>query len=491
MGSFIGGIFAVFFSLRLFLRRDRLIFMDDLFHSAGERELWSEAPLADRMRPRNLAEFVGQKHLVGEGRFLRRLAESGRLMSLILWGPAGTGKTTLARIIARSTNAAFETFSAVLSGVKELREVIDRAAERRKFEGRRTVLFVDEIHRWNKAQQDAFLPHVESGQLILIGATTQNPSFEVINPLLSRCRVCVLNSLSAAEVKEVLGRAVADRERGLFAKENPIPVEEESLEYLARVAEGDARRALNGLELSLALARAQSAPAITLDLCREAMTNASLSYDRLGEEHYNQISAFIKSLRGSDPDAALYWMVRMLDAGEDPLFLLRRMMIFAAEDIGNADPRALVVATAAFTAFSAVGLPEGKIPLAQAVTYLASAPKSNASYLALHRAADAVRQTGSLPVPLHLRNAPTGLLAHLGYAKDYKYPHDYEGHFVKEQYLPDRLKDKIFYEPSEMGEEKKIKERLNQLRGKNGGGSAEKRGPPASAKGPAKPSGKR
>jgi len=442
--------------------------MPDLFDHAGDRELRAEAPLADRMRPRNLSEFAGQSHLVGEGRFLRRLVESGRLASLILWGPPGTGKTTLARIVAQSTNAAFETFSAVLSGVKELREVIGRADQQRKFEGRRTVLFVDEIHRWNKAQQDAFLPHVESGRLTLIGATTQNPSFEVISPLLSRCRVIVLNPLTDAEVKGIVQRAVDDRERGVFAREDPLAVADEALEYLARVAEGDGRRALNGLELSASLARAQGAAQISLEIAREAMTSASLSYDRMGEEHYNQISAFIKSLRGSDPDAAIYWMVRMLEAGEDPLFLLRRMMIFAAEDVGNADPQALPIAVAAFQAFSAVGLPEGKIPMALAVTYLATAPKSNASYKALGKAAETVRETGSLPVPLHLRNAPTGLMASLGYARDYKYPHEYPGHFVAEQYLPDEIKDKTFYEPTDMGQEKQIRARLQSIR-KQGG----------------------
>lgn len=436
----------------------------DLFDHAAEGELGAAAPLAERMRPRKLEEFAGQEHLVGEGRFLGRLIESGRLVSLILWGPPGSGKTTLARILARSTHAAFETFSAVLSGVKELREVIARAEERLKFESRRTVLFVDEIHRWNKAQQDAFLPHVESGRIILIGATTQNPSFEVISPLLSRCRVCVLNPLGESEVKKILDRAVADRERGLFAGEDPLPVDEDALDYLARIGEGDARRALNGLELAYALVRAQGGARITLELAREAMTSGSLSYDRQGEEHYNQISAFIKSLRGSDPDAALYWMARMLSAGEDPLFLIRRMIIFAAEDIGNADPEALSTAVACLQAFSAVGLPEGRIPMAQAVTYLASAPKSNASYQALNRVTDLVRETGTLPVPLHLRNAPTGLMASLDYGKDYKYPHRFPGHYVPEQYLPDEIKDRIFYEPSESGQEKQIRARLARLR---------------------------
>jgi putative ATPase len=438
--------------------------MSDLFEHAGSEEARREAPLADRMRPRTLEEFSGQEHLVGPGKFLRQIYESGKLPSLIFWGSPGSGKTTLAKMLTRNSKAHFMSFSAVLSGVAELRKALEEAEKRRNLQGRKTVLFVDEIHRWNKAQQDAFLPHVESGRLILIGATTQNPSFEVIPALLSRCRVCVLNFLKEADLAKILARAAADRERGLFAGEEPLEVEEAAITYLARVADGDARRALNALELAASLARAKGAGRLTEAEAQEALTSGSLLYDKAGEEHYNLISAFIKSLRGSDPDAAIYWMVRMLESGEDPLFILRRMVIFAAEDIGNADPTALVVAVAAQQAFSFVGLPEGKIPMAQAVTYLASAPKSNASYAALGQATEIVRETGSLPVPEHLRNPVTGLMKALGYGRDYKYPHEFPGHFVRENYLPEKLQGKIFYEPSEQGEEIKIKERLSRWR---------------------------
>jgi len=438
--------------------------MTDLFDHAGSEEARRDAPLADRMRPRILEEFVGQEHLVGSGKFLRQIYASGKLPSLIFWGPPGSGKTTLAKMLTRNSQAHFLSFSAVLSGVEELRKAIKQAEEIRKFQGQKTVLFVDEIHRWNKAQQDAFLPQVESGQLILIGATTQNPSFEVIPALLSRCRVCVLNFLKAEDIAQILANAAADRERGLFAGEEPLAVEETAIRYLARVADGDARRALNALELAASLARAKSAGKITEAEAREALTSGSLLYDKAGEEHYNLISAFIKSLRGSDPDAAIYWMVRMLESGEDPLFILRRMVIFAAEDIGNADPMAIQVAVAAQQAFSFVGLPEGRIPMAQAVTYLASAPKSNSSYAALGQATETVRETGSLPVPEHLRNPVTGLMKALGYGRDYKYPHEYPGHFVRENYLPEKLRGQIFYEPSEQGEEIKIKTRLSLWR---------------------------
>jgi len=422
------------------------------------------APLAERMRPRQLDEFIGQEHLVGQGRLLRRLAEQKALTSLILWGPPGSGKTTLARILCQASGAHFLSFSAVLSGIDELRAALKEADRVRKARNRRTVLFVDEIHRWNKAQQDAFLPYVEQGRLILIGATTENPSFEVIAPLLSRCRVAVLKKLDQPQIKTILENAVRDRERGLFAKKEPLPVEPEVLEYLSRLCDGDARRALNALELADELARSGREGKISLVLSEEALTSRSLLYDKSGEEHYNLISAFIKSMRGSDPDAALYWMVRMLEAGEDPRFICRRMIIFAAEDVGLADPSALPLATACEYALEVTGLPEAMIPMAETCVYLASALKSNSAYMALNRAKQKVAETGSLAVPLHLRNPVTALMGELGYGKDYKYPHDFPDHFVAEHYLPDELKELVFFEPGELGRESEIKKRIEELR---------------------------
>lgn len=409
------------------------------------------------MRPETIDEFVGQGHLLAPGKILSEMVKGGELMSLILWGPPGSGKTTLAQILARSAGAACVNFSAVSSGVKDLKKTIHEAEDLHRL-GKRTVLFVDEIHHFNKAQQDNFLPYVERGILILIGATTENPSFEVISPLLSRCQVLVLDPLSADEIGTILDRALHESKKGLGAL--ALTISPEGREFLIQQSQGDCRVALNALEIAATLTRADKRGIIGLSHLQEALQKKPLQYDKSGEEHYNVISAFIKSLRGSDPDAALYWLMRMIEAGEDPLFIARRMVIFAAEDIGNADPQALQVAVAAKDAFHFVGLPEGRIPLAQAVTYLATAPKSNASYKAMLAAAKDVRERGALPVPLHLRNAPTPLMENLGYGKDYKYAHDYPGHVVEQEHLPQELRGRKYYLPSDAGNEKRIKERM-------------------------------
>jgi putative ATPase len=432
----------------------------DLFSAPAERARKHKAPLADRIRPRSLDEFVGQSHLLGPGRIVREMIETGSLHSLILWGPPGTGKTTLAYLLAQASKAEFVGFSAVLSGVKELRQLIEDARDRQRFHGRRTILFVDEIHRFNKAQQDAFLPHVEDGTITLLGATTENPSFEVIAPLLSRTRVLVLEPLTAEEISAVIERALADPEHGLGRSGLVMP--DDARAFLAAHAHGDARVALGALELAADLARQRDRPAIDLALVEDALQQKALLYDKAGEEHYNVISAFIKSMRASDPDAAVYWLMRMLEAGEDPLFVARRMVIFAAEDIGNADPQALQVAVAAKDAFHFVGLPEGRIPLAQAATYLATAPKSNASYRAMLAASAAVKEHGALPVPKALRNAPTPLMKGLGYGTDYRYPHDFEGAVVAQECLPEQLAGARFYEPTERGAEAAIRARMEE-----------------------------
>jgi putative ATPase len=434
----------------------------DLFAAEADRVRRREAPLAERMRPQTLEEFIGQTHLVAPGRLLREMIHGQRLHSLILWGPPGSGKTTLALLIARSADAHFVHFSAVLSGVRELRDVISEAKDQLKYHGRRTILFVDEIHRFNKAQQDAFLPHVEDGTIVLIGATTENPSFEVIAPLLSRTSVLVLEPLAAEDVRCLLERALADTDRGLGNL--TLEIDPHAAAFLADYARGDARLGLNALEAAADLATTKGVKTIDLDLAQESAQHRALLYDKGGDEHYNVISAFIKSMRGSDPDAAVYWLMRMLEAGEDPLFIARRMIIFAAEDIGTADPQALQLAVAAKDAFHFVGLPEGRIPLAQAATYLASAPKSNASYQAMCGAAEDIKRYGPLPVPLHLRNAPTPLMKSLGYGRDYKYAHDYAGHVVEQQHLPDQLKERRYYQPSDSGTEREIRARLDQVR---------------------------
>jgi putative ATPase len=432
----------------------------DLFES--NRQSAGGAPMAERLRPRTLEEMVGQPHLIGPGKVLRRLIETDQLSSVIFWGPPGTGKTTLAQVIANSTSSRFEFFSAVLQGIKEVREIVKKAREERAYHSRKTLLFVDEIHRFNKAQQDAFLPYVERGDIILIGATTENPSFEVNSALLSRSRVFVLHPLEADDILQLLTRALTD-ERGLGGR---FPeTEPDTLTWLAAQARGDARVALNTLEIAAALCGDQ--PAIGPTAVRDALQKRGIRYDKGAEEHYNVISAFIKSLRGSDPDAALYWLACMIEAGEDPLFIARRMVIFAAEDVGNADPRGLQLAVATQQAVHFIGMPEGRIPLAQAATYLACAPKSNASYHGIDRALASVRQSGALAVPLHLRNAPTGLMKDLGYGDGYRYPHDYPDAHVAQGYLPEKLQGQTLYHPSDRGYEKRMAE-FQQQRKKPG-----------------------
>jgi len=439
-----------------------------LFEAAARRDptLKAAVPLAERVRPSTLADMVGQEHLLGEGKLLARAVAADRVPSMILWGPPGSGKTTLARVIAHHTDARFVPFNAVLGGIPELREILAEARRARAYEGKRTLLFVDEIHRFNKAQQDAFLPHVEDGTITLIGATTENPSFAVNAPLLSRCKVFRMSLLGAPELIHLMRRALVSAE-GLGGA---FEADDDALDAIAALAQGDARRALTTLEIAAGDAERRGTTVITRDLVIEAGEQKTLLYDKSGEEHFNVISAFIKSMRGSDPDASIYWLMRMVEAGDDPLFLLRRMMIFASEDVGNADPRALEVAVAADAAFRRMGMPEGLYPLAQAALYLATAPKSNACNTAWHAAQAAVREHGALPVPLKLRNAVTRLMKDEGYGQGYRYAHNEEGGVAAgETYLPEELAGTRFYEPTDRGYERMIGERLRRVRGEDGG----------------------
>jgi putative ATPase len=428
---------------------------------------YPKTPLAERMRPKKVEEIVGQDHILGPGSVLLRAIESGQLFSVIFWGPPGSGKTTLAKLMSQYSENPFRAFSAVTSGVKELRQIIAEAQKTFEITEKRTVLFVDEIHRFNKAQQDAFLPYVESGLVILVGATTQNPSFEIIPPLLSRARVMVLQPLGQEDLKVILLRAIKDKQEGLG--DLKIEILPDALAHLIDLSSGDARVALNNLEIAVLYAMQDQDPQKVLDLEKTevALSKKALPYDKDGEEHYNLISAFHKSMRGGDPQASLYWLYRMLMAGEDPLFIGRRMVRFATEDIGLADPDALQIALGAFEAWQKVGPPEAELALAEAAVYLATAPKSNALYLAETAVKREIEQSGPQPVPLHIRNAPTRLMKKLGYSKGYLYPHNYPGARVKQEYLPEKMKGRLFYRPTERGLEKEIRRRMGDQKKKD------------------------
>ncbi len=432
----------------------------DMFEHQFEEQKGREAPLATRMRPATFHEFVGQEHLIGKGHVLRKAIEAGKLPSIILWGPPGSGKTTLAYIIANNTNSHFSSVSAVSAGVADLRRIIEEAKERRKVYQQKTILFIDEIHRFNKAQQDAILPFVEDGTVTLIGATTENPSFEVTSPLLSRCQVLTLNPLTEEEIHIIILRALKDTLQGLGALNAGLT--EDAMSHLILRSNNDARVALNALEMAAltTLPDADGKRNISLPTIEDAIQHRALPYDKAGEQHYDIISALHKSMRGSDPDASLYWLARMLEAGEDPLYIARRLVRFASEDVGMADPQALVIAMAAQQAVHFIGMPEGNLALAEATVYLATAPKSNSLYQAYSRVQEEIEQGSNESVPPHLRNPVTPLMKDIGYGKGYKYAHDYPGHFVQQQNLPDSLQGKQFYSPSDQGYEKQVTARL-------------------------------
>lgn len=436
----------------------------DLFEAARQSQLKKEAPLAVRMRPRTLDEFVGQEEIVGKGKLLRRAIEADQLSSVIFYGPPGTGKTTLAKVIANTSKAFFEQLNAVTSGVADIKEVCRNARDRLGMYNQRTILFIDEIHRFNKSQQDALLPFVEDGTIILIGATTENPYFEVNPPLLSRSRVFRFKPLSDEHIAKLILQALADEERGLGRYK--VDLKKEALDHIVNIANGDARSALNAIELAVLTTPpgANGVREITLEVAEESIQKRSVRYDKSGDQHYDVISAFIKSLRGSDPDAALHWLARMIYAGEDPRFIARRLIVHAAEDVGMADPNALVVAMSAAYALEYVGMPEARLPLAEAAIYIATAPKSNAVIKAIDGALEDIANRKLGPVPLHLRDAHYKGAVQLGHGKGYKYPHNYEGNYVEQQYLPDELLGVRYYHPCENGFEREIKERLEKLR---------------------------
>jgi len=435
----------------------------DLFKNHEQNKI-NYAPLADRIRPESLEDFEGQEKIIAQGKPLRKAIENDELQSIVLWGPPGSGKTTLAKIVSKITKTHFVPFSAAVSGIPELRKIVKEAQDRIRYYNQKTILFVDEIHRFNKAQQDAFLPYVEDGTIILIGATTENPSFEVISPLLSRSTVYVLESLSPENLHKILNRALLDKEKGLGKYK--VILDPHVIDFITELAYGDARIALNVLEFSVITTKpdSQDVRRITVKIVEEAIQKRSLRYDKTGEEHYNIISAVHKSMRDSDPDAALYWVARMLEAGEDPLYVARRLIRFASEDIGNADPRALQVAVAAMQAVHFLGMPEGNLALAQAATYLACAPKSNALYKGYQLTQEDIKKWGPLPVPLVIRNAPTQLMKDLNYGKGYKYAHNFEEGFIIQEHLPKELKGKRYYLPTDRGLEKEIKQRLEKLK---------------------------